>query len=395
MAREHEAERVSQLVFYGTVLLIAWLAWRIVEPFLVEIGWAIVLAICLGPARVRLEPRLGRTRTALALTAAVVVLLVIPIVFVGAALVSEGRPAVAYLEAQLRSEGGASAWLHRAWEWVRARAPFLPTEQEMIAKVTASVGLLAEFLSRQAGGLVKGALSFLFSLVITLGLLFFLLRDSDAFSGALGRVLPFGKEQNERLLSLGRELVSASVTATLAIAALQGLIGGVTFALLGISGAALWGSMMGILALLPLVGATLVWLPAAVWLALSGSLVKGIVLAAVGVLVLGNVDNVVRPLLLSGKSQMNTLVLIISLLGGVSAFGFIGIVLGPLVAAILTALVESYHQDAASAAAVPGSAEGPVAAAVPAEPGPPPPPAGAPASPTEPPGPPPAEASKP
>ena len=105
--------------------------------------------------------------------------------------------------------------------------------------------------------------------------------------------------------------------------------------------------MMGILSLLPLVGATLVWLPAAVWLALSGSLVKGIVLAAVGVLILGNVDNVVRPLLLSGKAQMNTLVLIISLMGGVSAFGFIGIVLGPLVAALVTALVESYHAEPA------------------------------------------------
>ena len=156
-----------------------------------------------------------------------------------------------------------------------------------------------------------------------------MLRDAEAFRAALRRVLPFGHEQNERLLGITRDLVSASVTSTLAIAALQGLIGGVVFALLGIDGWVLWGAMMGILALLPLVGATLVWLPAAVWLALSGSLVKGIVLAAVGVLILGNVDNVVRPLLLSGKAQMNTLVLIISLMGGVSAFGFIGIVLGP------------------------------------------------------------------
>jgi len=124
---------------------------------------------------------------------------------------------------------------------------------------------------------------------------------------------------------------------------LQGLIGGVTFALLGIDGWVLCGVMMAILALLPLVGATLVWLPFAVWLALSGSLVKGIVLAVVGVLILSTVDNVVRPLLLSGKSKMNTLVLIISLMGGLSAFGFIGVVIGPLVAALLTALVESYH----------------------------------------------------
>ena len=100
---------------------------------------------------------------------------------------------------------------------------------------------------------------------------------------------------------------------------------------------------MTVLALLPAVGAALVWAPAAIWLAVSGSLVKGIVLALVGLLVLGNVDNVVRPLLLSGSARMNTLVLIISLLGGVSAFGFIGIVLGPVVAAVFTALVESYQ----------------------------------------------------
>jgi predicted PurR-regulated permease PerM len=359
MAPRTEAERISQLAFYGSVILIGWLVFRIVEPFLVEIGWAVVLAIVVGPARVWLEPRLGRTRTAMALTAAVVVVLVIPVLLVGSTVISEGRPAVAYLEAQLRDEGGAAAWFHKGWEWARQRISFLPPEEEVIARITASVGLVAEFLSRQAGGLLKGVASFLFSLVITLAALFFLLRDASLFLEALRRVLPFGAEQNERLLVITRELVSASVTATLAIAVAQGVIGGVTFALLGVQGAVLWGVIMGILALLPVVGATLVWIPAAVWLFLSGSPVKGIVLALVGALILGNVDNVARPLLLSGKAQMNTLVLIISLMGGVSAFGFIGIVLGPLLAALLTALVESYARPApalaAAAPAVPAS----------------------------------------
>jgi predicted PurR-regulated permease PerM len=211
---------------------------------------------------------------------------------------------------------------------------------------------------------VKGVASFLFALVITVGVLFVLLRDASSFARALRRALPFGAEQNERLIALTSDLVFASVTATIAVAAVQGLIGGLTFALLGVSGYVLWGVMMFLLAFLPLVGATLVWLPAAVWLALSGSLGKGIVLAVVGVLVLGNVDNVLRPLLLSGKSQMNTLVLIISLMGGVSAFGFIGIVLGPLVAALLTALAESYQADLKRAAA---GADAP-AAGPPAEP---------------------------
>ena len=148
--------------------------------------------------------------------------LVIPVVFVGTAVVNEGRPAVAYLEAQLRDQGGAAGWFHEGWEWVRERVSFLPPEEEVIAKITASVGMVAEFLSRQAGGLLKGVASFLFSLVITLAVLFFLLRDGPSFQGALRRVLPFGTEQNERLLSIARELVSASVTATLAIAVTPG-----------------------------------------------------------------------------------------------------------------------------------------------------------------------------
>lgn len=351
MPRPSETERVSQLLFYGSVLLIAWLAYRIVEPFLVEIGWALVLAVCLDPFRVRLWPRLGPTRTALLLTFSVVVLLVIPVVFVGTTLVTEGGPAVSYLEAQLRNQAGPSVWLHDAWKWLRDQAPMLPPEEEAIAKVTEGIGAAAQFVASRAGGVLRGLVSFLFSLGITLVMLFFLIRDWSALAAGFERVLPFEPEQNTRLLAISRAMVSASVTATLSIAAIQGLIGGATFAILGIPGAVVWGAMIGFLALLPMVGATLVWLPAGVWLVLSGSVADGVILLLVGVLVLGNVDNVVRPLLLSGTSQLSTPVLIISLLGGLSAFGFIGIVAGPLVASLLTALVESYRSPLAPAEA--------------------------------------------
>ena len=351
MTRERESRRISVLLFYGTVLLLAWLAYRIVEPFLVQIGWAVVLAICLGPIQERLCPRFGPTRTAAILVVFVVILLVLPLVFAGTALLTQGHQAVANLQSQLEDKGGASAWLHQGWEWARSKVPMLPTEAEAIAKITNSVGGVAGFMASRAGGLLAGAAAFLFNLVITLGILFFLLRDTASFASGLKRILPFGSEQNERLVSLSRDLVAASVTATLAISLLQGLVGGVTFALLGIGGAAVWGLIMGLLSFLPLVGATLVWLPTALWLVLAGSLVKGIVLLLVGVLIMGNVDNVVRPLLLSGKARMNTLVLLVSLLGGVSAFGFIGIVLGPLVAAVVTALFESYAQPPVATAA--------------------------------------------
>ncbi len=342
MSQSSEAQRITSLVFYGAVVLIAFLAYQIVRPFLGEIGWAVVLAICLAPAQARLARRFGATRTAALLTLLVLFVLVVPTLLAIGMLVSEGSQVVEYIEGQLRNQGGPMGLFHVAWDWLHARLPFLPSEEEIIQKLSSSLGGLASHVASRAGAVVKGALSFVFGLVITLGILFFLLKDAPEITRAARRLLPFGREQNERLLSLTRDIVSASVTSMLVIAVIQGVLGGLTFLLLGVQGAALWGGLMAVLSTLPAVGAALVWGPAAIWLAVSGSLVKGIVLALVGLLVLGNVDNVVRPLLLSGSARMSTLVLIISLLGGVSAFGFIGIVLGPVVAAVLTALVESY-----------------------------------------------------
>jgi len=343
MSQPGEAQRITSLVFYGAVVLIAFLAYKIVQPFLAEIGWAVVLAICLAPAQSRLTRRFGPTRTAALLTLLVLFLLVLPAMLAVLMLVREGSQVVDYVEGQLGDRGGPMGLFHVAWDWLHARLSFLPSEEEIIEKVSSSLGGMASHVASHAGVVVKGAVSFVFGLVITLGILFFLLKDAPDMARAARRLLPFGREQNERLLSLTGAIVSASVTSMLAVALIQGVLGGLTFLLLGVQGAALWGGLMAALSMLPAVGAALVWAPAAIWLAVSGSLVKGIVLALVGLLVLGNVDNVVRPLLLSGSARMSTLVLIISLLGGVSAFGLIGIVLGPVVAAVLTALVESYH----------------------------------------------------
>jgi predicted PurR-regulated permease PerM len=351
MKRRPESGRLAHAVFYGTVLLVAWIMWKVVQPFVLEIGWAVVLAICLNPIRMRVEPRLGRTKTALSLVLGVLVLVVVPVVFVGHTLYDSGGSGVQYVQRKLEEAGGAGGLFHRLWEWVNTRAPFLPDEQTLIADLSHRIGQVFTFAASQAGRIVAGALSFLFSLVIMLSILFFLLRDASGFEGMVRRVMPFEPDQNDRFVRIASELVSASVTASLLIAAVQGIVGGIVLWLLGVKGAVLWGLIMAILSFLPLVGAALVWGPVALWLAVSGHLVKGIVLALVGILILGNVDNVVRPLLLAGKSKVNTLVLIISLMGGVSAFGFIGIVLGPLAAVILEAILESYYARPSEVAA--------------------------------------------
>jgi predicted PurR-regulated permease PerM len=337
-----ETDRLMRVIFYGTVLLIAWLMWQVIQPFILEIGWAVVLSICLNPIRNRLVTRMGPTKAALAITLGLLFLVVLPTVFVAYTLYNEGATGVGYVQQRLDDQGGPANLFHNAWDWARAKVPVLPEEREIIGDISASVGRILEWIAHRAGAILAGFVSFVFSLVIMLSILFFLVRDAPSFARALRRVMPFEPELNERFMELASDLVSASVTSTLAIAAVQAVITAVALFGMGVPGAALWAVMTFILAFLPLVGAALVWAPVSVWLALSGHLVKGIVLALIGLLVLGNVDNVVRPLLLSGKSKLNTLVLIISLMGGVSAFGFIGIVLGPLVAVLLTAIIESY-----------------------------------------------------
>jgi predicted PurR-regulated permease PerM len=381
MNQTSEGQRVTSLLFYGAVVLIAVLAYRIVLPFLAEIGWAVVLAICVAPVQVRLARRLGPTRSAVVLTLGVLLLLVLPLLFVAQMLVREGAQAVDYVKSNVADRGGPMGLFHLAWQWLRQHFPFLPDEQELVQQLSERLGALASQAAGHAGRIVKEAVAFLFSLTITLCILFFMLKDAPDMERAVRRMLPFGRERNADLLAIIRDIVSTSVTSTLVIAVIQGFVGGTAFLLLGVPGALLWGCLMAVLAILPAVGAALVWAPAAIWLALSGSLFKGVVLALVGVLVMGNGDNVVRPLMLSGRSRMSTLVLIISLLGGVSAFGFIGVVLGPVVAAVLTGLVEAYAlmDEEGTEAAPRASVAPPVEGSPSTDPAPTPPPAAPPA----------------
>jgi len=371
MSQPSDTQRVRHIAFFFAAILVAVLAYRIVLPFLGEIAWAVVLTICLAPAQVRLSRRLGETRSALVLTLLVFLLLVVPLVLILQVLVREGAQAVDFTKAHIADRGGPMGLFHTSWQWVHARVPMLPSEEEIVASVSDRLGSVAGEAASRAGYVLKQGIEFVFGLVITLCILFFMLKDAPEMGRAVKRLLPFGRERNEHLLALVRDIVSASVTSTLLIAVVQGIVGGIAFWLLGIPGPFLWGCLMAALAILPAVGATLIWAPAAVWLALSGSWVKGVILALVGILVMSNVDNVVRPLMLSGTARMRTLVLIISLLGGVSAFGFIGIVLGPVVAAVLTALVEIYAETMdQEAETVRADVEAP---AVPAQgPGPPP-----------------------
>jgi len=208
--------------------------------------------------------------------------------------------------------------------------------------VSQGVQRLAAFLVPRAGAVLQNVASTLFGLAVMLFSLFFFLRDGASYAGTVRGLLPFSDARRDRLVRDTRDLVVASLGSGLAVAAVQGLIGGVAFWALGIAAPLLWGVVTAFCSLVPVVGSAIVWLPAAVWLLLSGEMARGVILIAVGVGGIGMADNILRPLLLSGRSSGSGLVVFIGLLGGVVAFGFIGLVLGPLVLVTATTLLDAF-----------------------------------------------------
>ena len=159
-------------------------------------------------------------------------------------------------------------------------------------------------------------------------------------------LLPLPVREGDRLLSETRDLVMASVGAALVVAAAQGAIGALAYWLLGISAPVVWGVVMAICSLIPVVGSALVWVPTALWLLFSGEVARGVILVLVGVFGIGMVDNILRPVLLSGRTSASGLVIFLGLLGGVSAFGFIGLVLGPIILVTAGNLLAVFTQAA-------------------------------------------------
>jgi predicted PurR-regulated permease PerM len=335
-----DREHVTAVVFYVALTVFVYLILLMVWPFLVPLGWAAVLVIVFHPVHARFERRYGPTRAAALSTAAVAVIVVAPLILVTTAFVREAIQSAG--DVQRAFDEGRLAWFERAWEWVQSRAG---TEKRFDVAATA-VDLakrLGGFLAGQAGNLLQNVFVFLLDLIIVLFAAFFLFRDGDALMHAIRRTLPVDRPLRDRFIRQTRELVSATVTSAGIVAGVQGLLGGLLFAALGIKAPVFWGVVMTFFCLLPF-GAWVVWLPAAILFFASGDWKRGLILAGFGVGVVSMADNVLRPWLLSGRARMNGLLVLISLLGGMAVFGSIGLVLGPTLMATAVGILRTYTQ---------------------------------------------------
>jgi predicted PurR-regulated permease PerM len=341
----NERAQLTTLLYYGAVLLLVYLVFRIFEPFLVPLGWAVVLAVCAYPLQEWLKRRWGRTSAAAASTLGVALVLVIPALVLLGGFVRQGLEAARAIE---QAHGSATApfivQIDRVTAWLQH---YIPSMKSVDPVQVAQQGTewLAQFLAARAGTLAKNAALFLLHLIIMLFALFYLFRDADDIVDGARRLLPFDEPQRTEMLSRARELISASVTASLVISAVQGVIGGISFALVGLPAPIFWAVVMAFFALLPMVGSWIIWVPAALWLFTQGHIGGGVTLAIACGLVAGSIDHFVRPILLSGRARMSPLLVLISVLGGISVFGMLGIVLGPIVVATAAGILGAYTAD--------------------------------------------------
>lgn len=332
-----ERDRLRKFAFYALLLVGAYLVCQVVRPFVTPLAWAGVLAICFYPVQQRLEHRLRPAPAALLTTICVAFVIVVPTLAIASAFVAEASTAMRDLPRQLATlPASVQEWVQTVVHSVPGGAAFDPATQ--LANAASRV---AAFLSSRAAGMIQDSVAFVATLAIALFALFFFLRDGPGLMAALRRAVPLETDLRERLFRQTATMVTASVRSTLIVATAQGALCGLAFWVVGLSAPVFWAVVTMVCCLLPL-GGWVVWAPAALWLMLTGSVGRGVLLAALGAGIVSGIDNVLRPLLLAGASKMNGLMLLISLLGGIAAFGSVGLVAGPALMAAAAALFEVF-----------------------------------------------------
>jgi predicted PurR-regulated permease PerM len=318
-------------------------------PLSGAVSWAVFMAIVFSPLQERstLVCRGRRGWAAFGSLVAIVVIVLLPTALLTASITQE---AAAFYQRFKTGDIQLSEYFQRGIDampaWVRAGLDRLGLADlaDLQRKLVDALGRSSQALTSRAMIIGQNTMEFVVNLFVMLYLLFFLLRDGKSLSEQAARALPLERRHTQRLLQQFATVVRATVKGNVVVALVQGTLGGLAFWVLGISGPLLWGALMALLSLLPAVGAAMVWGPVAVYLLSTGSIWPALGLTAWGVLVIGLVDNVLRPILVGKETRMPDYLVLIATLGGLAAFGLNGFVIGPVIAAIFLATWEIFAE---------------------------------------------------
>ncbi|WP_166251864.1 AI-2E family transporter [Marinobacter salicampi] len=333
-------EALERRSFLAALLLVSLAFILLMKPFAGPIFWAVAIALIFYPVQQGLLRRLGDRPNTIALLTLLIclIIVVIPVIVLISSLVAEGM------------------WLYQAiqsgelrpGEYIDKINASFPAIEAFLSQFNIDFASLrdrasnafvggSQFLAKQALGFGQNTFQFFLGLALMGYLAFFLLRDGTKLVELLIKALPLGDERERLLFAKFAEVTRATVKGNLLIAIIQGALGGGIFWALGIQGALLWGVVMAVVSLIPAVGAAIVWIPAALYLAAIGSIIPAVILTVFGVVVIGLADNILRPILVGRDTKLPDYIVLLSTLGGIVMFGINGFVMGPLVAALFMA----------------------------------------------------------
>lgn len=332
-------QAISNIGLTLGLVLGAVLCYLLAVPFLAAFVWSATLAILFSPLDARIQKKIRKPGLSAAATVAIMtIIVVVPAIVVAGTLLNEAVQSATVVNSLIEEHG----WT-RAMDAHPRLAPVLQWINERL-DLPDLVKSSASWLAGWSGSLVRASFSSVASLFLTFYFLFYLLRDRTEAIAVIERNLPLSENEFAKVAGRVVDTIFATVLGTAVVAALQGGLGGAMFWWLGLPAPVLWGVLMGMLAVVPFLGAFVVWAPAAAFLALSGDYTSAIILAAWGTIVVGLVDNVVYPMLVGNKLKMHTVASFVAVVGGLLLLGAPGIVLGPLIVAVSLTLIEIWRQ---------------------------------------------------
>ncbi|MEK6282643.1 MAG: AI-2E family transporter [Acidobacteriota bacterium] len=335
--------QVRWWVLLSVTVICLYLCWLMVQPFIGVLAWATVLVIVFYPIHRRLVQRTKRPALSALLSCVLVILtILIPVILLTVAVLNELSGATQNLQALIAYlfdpnspiTGRVLRWASKYVDVEQIRSGQYLTEQLK--------GVSGQIAGRTLGiiGGVVGAIVQMFFVIFTM---YYLFRDGDRIFNTVRDALPVERKQAVSIMERARDVIGASVYGVLAIAIIQGTLGGLAFWALGVPSALVWGVLMTFLSMIPMLGAFLVWVPAAIYLAATGHYVKALLLVLWGTLVIGMIDNFLRPKLVGSRTKLHELLIFFAVLGGLQVFGVLGIVLGPVVLAITMTLIDIFR----------------------------------------------------
>jgi predicted PurR-regulated permease PerM len=324
--------------------VVFYLFYKVLSPFLVPIAWAMVLSITFYPVYILFEKLVKRPWAASLLTLLFILIIILgPFTYITKELVDEITVTYSVLE-------------NKGFE-VITRIQENPTVSKLLKKMssqtaaqdvdlneiaTNSLKAIGKYIGEHISQLFKNIAVFAISFIIMCITIFYFLKDGKTLIHYIQERIPLIEEQKAQIQERVKEMIIAAIYGGLAVAVAQGTLGGFAFFVLGVPTPVLWGSAMGVFSLVPVFGSFTIWGPASVILALSGSYAKGIGLFFFGVVVISTIDNILKPLIIGGRTKLHMLLIFFSVLGGIKYFGFIGFILGPLITALFISLLEIY-----------------------------------------------------